>query len=94
MSFTILNETSDCIELRSKYHFWRLVRIWDSPFFVLSHKHHKNDTYHKQHLPYPATRHNIFYYIREHDAYVSRTIKTARKTTGDKAAQIHDLARR
>ena len=63
--FTIIHQTSELIELKSKYHYWRLIRIPGTEFYNLGHKHASNHPYHKQSL------HNIYRYIQLHDEYVS-----------------------
>ena len=44
--FTIIHQTSELIELKSKYHYWRLTRIPGTEFYNLGHKHALNHPYH------------------------------------------------
>lgn len=71
-TFLIMRQTDDLIELRSKYHYWRMTLIPGADLYLLAHKYHIKDTYHKQALRCgnPTTLKNIFSYIREHDEYI------------------------
>lgn len=65
--FHIIQNRPDLIEIRSKYHYWRITEYQDG--VILSHKYNINDCYHKQGLfpdPYAAFR-----YIKKHDNYFS-----------------------
>ena len=66
-SFQIISETDNCIILKSKYHYWRIIKR-DNMFF-LHHKHKESDQFHIQKkTPY----HNltiVYNYIDSHDKY-------------------------
>lgn len=70
--FTIIHQTSELIELKSKYHYWRLTCIPGTEFYNLGHKHALNHPYHKQSIGSQLpTLHNIYKYIQLHDEYVA-----------------------
>lgn len=71
ISFTILRQTPELIELKSKYHYWRLIKIPDTEFYNLGHKYEQHYSYHKQVIypKNPPTLHNIYRYIQKHDEY-------------------------
>lgn len=70
--FTIIHQTSELIELKSKYHYWRLIRIPGTELYNLGHKRALNHPYHKQSIGSKSpTLHNIYRYIQLHDEYVA-----------------------
>ena len=67
--FQIVSIRQDCIEIKSAYHFWRIIER-DGVFF-LHHKHNQNNPYHAQRsTPFPSL-YSIKKYILRHDEYVS-----------------------
>lgn len=69
-NFEILRRTDDMIELKSRFHYWRLVRIRDTNQFVLSHKYKITDHYHKQ-IIHNRSYNGCFRYIADHDSYIA-----------------------
>lgn len=68
-NFEILRQTDEMIELKSRYHYWRMVRIRDTRQYILSHKHNKEDTYHQQYIQNHSFM-ACYRYIAAHDRYV------------------------
>ena len=71
-NYRILRRTDDneMIELKSRFHYWRLVKIRGTNQYVLSHKHKKKDEYHKQNIR-NHSYFGCFSYIAAHDNYVA-----------------------
>lgn len=73
--FTILRQTEDMVEIKSKYHYWMIIAISGSEnMYLLAHKHKENDKYHKQKLKYgnPSTVNIILSHIHAHDNYIEQ----------------------
>lgn len=68
--FTIIQSNEFILEVKSKYHYWRLTQGND--ILILAHKHHKNDKYHKQFTCYNTTK--AIKYIVNHDKFVESKI--------------------
>lgn len=67
--FEIISEKPDSVEIKSEYHYWRIIER-DGLYF-LHHKHNEDDTYHIQsHTPF-ASLCAIRKYIINHDDYVT-----------------------
>lgn len=76
--FTILRQTEDMVEIKSKYHYWMIISISGSEnMYLLAHKHQLCDKYHKQKLKYgnPTTANVILSHIKAHDNYIDAKIK-------------------
>ena len=66
--FKIISEKPDSVEIKSVYHYWRIISR-DGLYF-LHHKHSVDNTYHVQsRIPFTSLR-SIRKYIAEHDKYV------------------------
>ena len=70
-NFTIIQKSEFLIEVKSKYHYWRLTQGND--ILILAHKYQSKDEYHKQ-----LTCHNplkAFKYIENHDKFFESKIE-------------------
>ena len=66
--FEIVSEKPEAIEIKSKYHYWRIIER-DGLYF-LHHKYNEYDSYHVQsHEPFQSL-YLIRKYISNHDEYV------------------------
>ena len=61
--FTVIQNREYVLELRSKYHYWRITQNDD--FFILSHKYRLSDAYHKQRVS--SDPNSLIRYIIYHD---------------------------
>ena len=65
--FEIISANPECIILKSKYHYWRIVKRDD--MYFLHHKHSNEDNFHVQkRTPFYNLR-TIYNYISSHDEY-------------------------
>ena len=69
-SFEIISERQDCIVLKSKYHYWRIIKRDD--MYFLHHKRNEADAFHAQSKkPYYSLK-AIYKYISSHDKAYDR----------------------
>lgn len=66
-SFQIISENEDCIILKSRFHYWRIIKR-DNMFF-LHHKYKESDNYHIQRKSPYYNLQKIYKYIDGHDRY-------------------------
>lgn len=72
--FTVLYQHDGWIELKSQYHYWKIVQIPGTKEWALFHKYRIHQKYHRQYLSCPGTLRNIYSYIKRHDRYISSLI--------------------
>lgn len=71
--FHIIRENDSLMELRSKYHYWILLKnSLDGETYFIYHKHRKQDNYHRQQKR-PVTLRQAILQIKKHDEYVTNT---------------------
>lgn len=70
--FQILSIKPDAVEIRSKYHYWRILER-DNMYF-LHHKHNCNDSYHVQRTEPFMSLCSVRKYISNHDEYFKSMI--------------------
>lgn len=66
--FYIIRSIPDCVEVKSKFHYWRIIRYEQDAYF-LHHKYNIDDKYHKQ-INRPYTLKSIIRIINDHDTFV------------------------
>ena len=69
-SFRIISTKTDCTILKSKYHYWRILKR-DNMYF-LHHKHNENDNFHIQVKKPFYNLTAIYKYILSHDKYYDK----------------------
>lgn len=72
--FEIINIREDCIEIKSKFHFWRIIKV--NEVFYLHHKHEAHYSYHVQCKNPFYSLSSIRKYIQKHDRYIQNTSVT------------------
>lgn len=69
--FIVLRQTDDLIEIKSRYHYWRITKVAPTGHYILSHKYFVDYQYHKQNIKRTYSLTTIIKYIIRHDTYVS-----------------------
>ena len=69
-SCEIISTKTDCTILKSKYHYWRILKR-DNMYF-LHHKHNENDNFHIQVKKPFYNLTTIHKYISSHDKYYDK----------------------
>ena len=69
--FEIVSEKPDSVELKSEFHYWRIIE--KDGLYFLNHKYNEDEPYHVQsHMPF-ASLSSIRKYISSHDNYIAST---------------------
>ena len=69
--FEIVSEKPNSVELKSAFHYWRIIE--KDGLYFLHHKHNEDEPYHVQsHMPF-ASLSSIRKYISSHDNYIAST---------------------
>lgn len=66
-SFEIISDNSECIILKSQYHYWRIIKRDD--MYFLHHKHDNKDNFHVQKRATFYNLRTVYKYISSYDEY-------------------------
>lgn len=66
-SLEIISDNPECIVIKSKYHYWRIIKRDD--MYFLHHKYNETDDFHVQKRTPFYNLTTVYKYISSHDRY-------------------------
>ena len=71
-SFEMISNKPDCIIVKSKYHYWRILKR-DNMYFI-HHKYKETDNFHVQCKTPFYNKKKVYQYISSHDEYFEKKL--------------------